>query len=149
MSAEENKEKACRLYEEAFGQRRPEVLDELVNPDFVCYDPDAEGGEVRGLETLKGEVENFHQGFPEDFFWRVEDQVVQGDKVTTRYTLGGTHQGEFFGVAATGRRGEISGINIDRFDESGKVVEEWASYDLLGAMRQLGAIPEPAQEGES
>jgi predicted ester cyclase len=149
MSAEENKEKVRRLYEEAFGQGKPEVLDELVDPDFVCWDPNAEGGAVRGLETLKGEIEYFHQGFPEDFFWRVEDQVVQGDKVTTRYTLGGTHQGEFFGVAATGRRGEVSGINIDRFDESGKVVEEWASYDLLGAMRQLGVIPEPAQEGES
>ncbi len=42
MSAEENKEKARRLYEEAFGQRRPEVLDELVDPDFVCWDPNAE-----------------------------------------------------------------------------------------------------------
>ncbi len=41
---------------------------------------------------------------------------------------------------------EISGINIDRFDESGKAVEEWASYDLLGALRHLGAIPEPGQE---
>ena len=52
-------------------------------------------------------------------------------------------------MAATGRRGEVSGINIDRFDESGKVVEEWASYDLLGAMRQPGTIPEPGQEGGS
>jgi predicted ester cyclase len=132
MAAQDNKEKARRLYEEAFGQGKTEVLD----PNFVCWDPNAEGGEVRGLETVKGEVEYFHQGFPEDFFWRVEDQVVEGDKVTTRYTMGGTHQGEFFGVSATGRRGEISGINIDRFDESGKVVEEWASYDLLGAMRR-------------
>ena len=39
----------------------------------------------------------------------------------------------------------MSGINIDRV-EGGKLVEEWASYDLLGAMRQLGAIPEPGQE---
>jgi hypothetical protein len=93
MSAEENKEKTRRLYEEAFGQGKPEVLDELVDPDFVCLDPDAEGGAVRGLETLKGEIEYFHQGFPEDFFWRVEDQVGEGDKVTTRYTMGGTHQG--------------------------------------------------------
>ncbi len=42
MSAEENKEKARRLYEEAFGQGKPEVLDELVDPDFVCWDPNAE-----------------------------------------------------------------------------------------------------------
>lgn len=53
---------------------------------------------------------------------------------------------EFFGVSATGRRGEVSGINIDRFDESGKMVEEWASYDALGIMRQLGALREPGQE---
>ena len=65
--------------------------------------------------------------------------------MTTRYTIGGTHKGEFFGVPGTGKRIEISGINIDRFDEeSGKMVEEWASYDLLGAMRQMGAISEPA-----
>ena len=36
----------------------------------------------------------------------------------------------------------MSGIQIDRFDESGKMVEEWPEYDLLGAMRQMGAAPE-------
>ncbi len=147
--SEENKQKARRLYEEAFGQGKTEIVDEVLHSNFVCYDPNAEGGEVRGLETIKGEIEYFHNAFPEDFFWRVEEQVAEGDKVTTRYTMGGTHQGEFFGVAATGKRGEISGINVDRFDESGKVVEEWASYDLLGGMRQLGAIPEPGQEEEA
>jgi predicted ester cyclase len=82
------------------------------------------------------------------YFWRVEDQVVEGDKVTTRYTLGGTHQGEFFGVPATGRRGEISGINIDQV-EGGRVVEEWASYGLLGGLRQKGAIPEQQEQAGS
>jgi predicted ester cyclase len=90
---------------EAFGGGKTEVVDEVLDPDFVCYDPNAEGGEVRGLETIKGEIEDFRQAFPEDFFWRVEEQLVEGDKVTTRYTLGGTHQGEFFGVPATGRWG--------------------------------------------
>ncbi len=146
--SEENKEKVRRLYEEAFGQRKPEVIDEVLHSDFVCYDPNAEGGEVRGAQTVKGEIEYFHNAFA-DFFWRVEDQVAEGDKVTTRHTLGGTHQGEFFGVAATGKRVEVSAITIDRFDESGKLVEEWASYDALGIMRQLGAIPEPGQEEAS
>jgi predicted ester cyclase len=72
--------------------------------------------------------------------------VAEGDRVTTRYTLGGTHQGEFFGVPGTGKRIEITGINIDRFDENGKLVEELAEYDLLGAMRRMGAIPEPTQQ---
>jgi steroid delta-isomerase-like uncharacterized protein len=141
-----NKATVRRLYEEAFAEGKTEVVDEVLHSEFVCYDPNAEGGEVRGLETIKGEIEYFHNAFPDDFFWRVEEQLAEGDKVTTRYTMGGTHQGEFFGVPATGRRGEVSGVNIDRFDESGKVVEEWASYDALGIMRQLGAIPEAGQE---
>ena len=142
--SEENKEKVRRLYEEAFGQGKPEVVDEVLHSDFVCYDPNAEGGEVRGAETVKGEIGYFRGAFP-DFFWRVEDQVAEGDKVTTRHTLGGTHQGEFFGVPGTGNRVEVSAITIDRFDESGKMVEEWPEYNLLGAMRQMGAIPEPTQ----
>jgi steroid delta-isomerase-like uncharacterized protein len=142
--SEENKQKVRRFFEEAFGQGKTEVLDELVDPDFVCWDPNSETGEIRGLDTIKGEVGYFHSAFP-DFRWTVEDQVAEGDKVTTRYTLGGTHQGEFFGVPASGRRVEISGINIDRF-EGGKLVEEWASYDLLGGMHQMGAIPESQEQ---
>ena len=141
---EENKEKMRRVFEEAFGEGKVEVIDEVLHSDFVCYDPNSEAGEVRGAETIKGEVGYFHNAFP-DFFWRVEDQVAEGDKVTSRYTFGGTHQGEFFGIAGTGKRIEITGINIDRFDEDGKLIEEWAEYDLLGAMRQLDAIPQTEQ----
>ena len=76
----------------------------------------------------------------------MEDQVAEGDKVVSRYKVSGTHQGEFFGVAGTGNRVEFTGIQIDRFDEeSGRMVEEWPEYDLLAAMRQIGAIPEPTQ----
>ena len=64
----------------------------------------------------------------------------------SRYRVSGTHQGEFFGVGGTGKPVEFTGIQIDRFDEeSGRMVEEWPEYDLLGAMRQIGAIPEPTQ----
>ena len=68
--------------------------------------------------------------------------MAEGDKVVTRYTASGTHRGEFFGVPGTGNRIEMSGIQIDRFDEGGRMVEEWTEYDLLGAMRQMGAVPE-------
>jgi predicted ester cyclase len=143
MSAEENKQKVRRFLEEGFGQGKTEVVDEVLDPDYVCYDPNAEAGEIHGAEPMKGEIGWLRGVFP-DLFWRVEDQTAEGDKVTTRYTFGGTHQGEFMGAAPTGRRVEISGINIDRL-EGGKLVEEWASYDMLGALRQVGAIPEPGQ----
>jgi predicted ester cyclase len=144
MSAEENKEKARRLREEAFGQGKTELVDEVLHPDFVCYDPNSEAGEIRGADTIKGEIEYFRTTVP-DLTYTVEDQVAEGDKVVSRYRVSGTHQGEFFGVAGTGNRVEFTGIQIDRFDESGKVVEEWPEYDLLGAMRKIGAIPEPTQ----
>jgi len=142
-----NKAAVRRLYEEAFAQGKPEVVDEVLDPDFVCYDPNSERGEIRGAETMKGEIDYFRSAFPEDFFWRVEDQLAEGDEVTTRYTFGGIHKGEFFGAPGSGKRIEISGINIDRL-EGGKLVEEWVSYNLLGAMHQAGAIPEAGQEEE-
>jgi predicted ester cyclase len=145
MAAGENKENARRLMEEAFGQGNTGVIDEVLHSDFVCWDPNSESGEIRGAETIKGEIEYFRQAVP-DLTYTVEDQVAEGDRVVTRYTARGTHQGEFFGVAGTGNRVEFTGIQIDRFDESGKMVEEWPEYDLLGAMRQIGAIPDPQQE---
>jgi predicted ester cyclase len=144
MSAEENKAKVRRLMEEAFGQGKPELVDELLDPEFVCYDPNSEAGEVRGADTIKEEIGWFRTALP-DLSYKVEDQIAEGDRVVTRYVLSGTHQGEFFGVAPTGNRVVMSGINIDHFDENGRMVEEWPEYDLLGAMRQLGAVPEPAR----
>jgi steroid delta-isomerase-like uncharacterized protein len=146
--SEENKEKMRRFLEEAFGQGKTEVVDELLHSDFVCYDPNSETGEIRGADTIKGEIEYFHSAVP-DLTYTVEDQVAEGDKVVSRYTVSGTHQGEFFGVPGTGNRIEMTGINIDRFDESGKLIEEWPEYDLLGAMKQIGAIPEAAQQAGS
>ena len=143
--SEENKEKMRRVLEEAFGQGNTSVIDEVLHSNFVCWDPNSESGEIRGADTIKGEIEYFRQAVP-DLTYTVEDQIAEGDKVVSRYTASGTHQGEFFGVPATGKRIEMSGINIDRFDESGKLVEEWPEYDLLGAMKQMGAIPEPGQE---
>jgi len=144
MSAEENKEKMRRVFEEAFGQGRSELVVDLLDPDFVCHDPNSETGEIRGADSIKGEIEYFRNAVP-DLFWRVEDQVAEGDKVTTRYSIGDTHQGEFFGIPGSGKRVEVSGINIDRF-EGGKLVEEWASYDLLGGLRQIGAMPESREQ---
>jgi steroid delta-isomerase-like uncharacterized protein len=143
--SEENKEKARRLMEEAFGQGNTSVIDEVLHSDFVCYDPNSESGEIRGAETIKGEIEYFRNAVP-DLTYTVEDQVVEGDKVVSRWRASGTHQGEFFGVPGSGNRIEMSGIQIDRFDESGKLIEEWPEYDLLGAMKQMGAVSEPGQE---
>ena len=143
--SEENKEKMRRVLEEAFGQGKVEVMDEVLHAEFVCWDPNSETGEIRGADTIKGEIEYFRNAVP-DLTYKVEDQIAEGNEVVSRWKASGTHQGEFFGVAGSGKRIEMSGIQIDRFDESGKLVEEWPEYDLLGAMQQIGAVSESGQE---
>ncbi len=135
-----------RLYQEAYGEGKVKVVDEVLDPDFVCYDPNSESGEVRAAEIVKGEIEYFRNA---GLTFTVEDQIAKGDKVVTRWTAAGTHQGEFFGVAPTDKRIEMTEISIERFDESGKLVEEWPEYNLLGALRQIGATPEPEQAQEA
>jgi steroid delta-isomerase-like uncharacterized protein len=142
MTAQENKAQARRLFEEGFSQGKVDVVDEVLDPNFVCYDPNSESGEVRGADTIKGEIEYFRNAVP-DLTYTIEDQIAEDDKVVTRYTVSGTHQGEFFGVAPTDKPIRMTGMSIDRF-EDGKMVEEWPEYDLLGVMRQLGAVPAPS-----
>jgi hypothetical protein len=63
--SEENKAKVRQFLEEAFGQGKPELVDDLLDADFVCHDPNSETGEIRGAETVKGEVGYFHNAFPD------------------------------------------------------------------------------------
>jgi serine phosphatase RsbU (regulator of sigma subunit) len=89
----------------------------------------------RGPEDVKHFVGEFRSAFP-DLRLIVEDQLAEGDKVVSRGTIRGTHQGEFRGMASTGEEMEIPGMAVFRFSEEGKVVESWDSYDQLTLMRQ-------------
>jgi steroid delta-isomerase-like uncharacterized protein len=70
----------------------------------------------------------------------IEDQVAEGDKVVTRWTATGTHKGELMGIPPSGKKVRVTGIAIDRL-EDGKIVESWSSFDQLGMLQQIGAIP--------
>ncbi len=70
----------------------------------------------------------------------VDDQVAEGDKVASRWTGRGTHDGQLMGIAPTGRRVTVPGVTVSRL-ENGKVVEEWTNWDTLGMLRQIGAVP--------
>jgi len=93
------------------------------------------------LEDKKRYVSDALSAFP-DAQVTVEDMIAEGDKVVTRYTIRGTHQGETedFGPP-TGKQVELKGITIHRF-EDGQIVEEWEAYDNLSMLKQLGLAPE-------
>jgi steroid delta-isomerase-like uncharacterized protein len=114
-------------------------LDALVAPDVVHHDP-YDPHAADGLEGLKRSIEANRAAFP-DMTITVEDQVAEGDRVATRWLATMTHSGDMGGAKATGKRVEMRGITIERF-ENGKVVESWRSMDTLALLRQIGAIPE-------
>jgi predicted ester cyclase len=63
--------------------------------------------------------------------------------VATRWTITGTHRGDFQGVPPTGRPVTMAGVDISRFVD-GRIAEHWAQFDVLGVLQQIGAIPAPA-----
>ncbi len=64
------------------------------------------------------------------------DQVAEGDKVATRYRLGGTHTGEFFGIPASGNTAFLTATAIDRI-AGGQIVERWSEFDFGAFLQQL------------
>jgi predicted ester cyclase len=83
----------------------------------------------------------FRAAFP-DLHGTIEDQIAEGDKVVSRMTYRGTHQGELMGIPPTGKQVTMSFIGIHRIT-AGKVAEGWVNFDALGMMQQLGVIPSP------
>ena len=98
-------------------------------------------GQGAGVEGLKDVLRGMRAGFP-DMHWSVEEQVVEGEKVVTRFEWTGTHRGNFLGVPATGRSVKVWGMVIDRFQD-GKIKDTRIIMDTLGLMMQIGAIPSP------
>jgi steroid delta-isomerase-like uncharacterized protein len=132
--SEENKALARRSWE---APNNPDVIDEVYAPDMVWHDP---GLEIRGTQEAKQFVAGYKSAFP-DLAVTVEDEIAEGDKVVSRWTIRGTHQGETEDYGpATGKQMELKGISISRIQD-GKIVEEWNSYDNLGVLQQLGLAP--------
>jgi steroid delta-isomerase-like uncharacterized protein len=146
MSAQENKALARRWVEGLFNEGNLAVADEILSPDFVLHAP-FEPRELRGREAVKQFISAYRQAFP-DGHTTIEEQIAEGDKAVNRWRVRATHQGEFQGIAASGKRVEVTGIDIVRVAE-GKLAEGWVELDGLGWLQQMGAIPAPGQSEEA
>jgi steroid delta-isomerase-like uncharacterized protein len=146
VSAEENKALVRRSFEEVFNQGNLDAIEEIFASDYVLHDPTSPE-EIRGIEGMRQYVSMYRTAFP-DLQQTIEDQIAEGEKVATRLTGRGTHQGELMGFPPTGNRVEAVGIVINRIS-GGKIAESWANYDALGMMQQIGAVPEPGQSEEA
>ena len=140
MAREDLKAVVRRELEEMYGAGNLEVADEIIAADYVGHDP-ALPEPIRGPAGVKAAVSGYRAAFP-DLRLTIEAQIGEGEILVTRWTAKGTHQGELFGIAATGKQATVTGISIDRFSE-GKIAEDWTNWDTLGLLQQLGAVPAP------
>lgn len=143
-STEQNQAIARRSFEEAYNRGNLRILDELYVPDFVGHPP--VGEDIHGPAAVKEVIVMFRTAFP-DFQFVIEDMIAAGDMVVTRATISGSHEGEFQGIAPTGRRMRITGIVIDRIVD-GRKAEAWGVWDIHGMVRQIGAGDVPNQTGK-
>ena len=133
MSTEANKE-IVRRYQEAYNNEDYDALDEIVAADVST--PNMISSMPRGLEGAKLVHQKTVLGMP-DYHTTIEDLIAEGDKVVARVSMTGTHTGNFYGIPATGRKVNLTGIFVVRI-ENGKIVEHWGEENGSEVLRQLG-----------
>lgn len=139
MNLEQNKAIVRGYLNEIVNNGNMAAFDQYLSEDVVF-------NEVRGFrEQHPARMQATLGAFP-DFHLIIRDQIAEGDKVVTRVTFHGTHQGQFNGIAATGRQVTWSGMAMDRI-ANGKVVEMWHVQSTAGLLQQIGAaVPMPPRK---
>jgi len=138
MATADNKMVIHRFYEEVMCQGRIEILDEVMDENFVDHG-EAFFGSPRGRETLKQGIAMTH-GILAGLTVTLEEIIAEGDMVGVRGVMRCTHGGTFVGVAPTGNELTWTGNAMFRLSE-GKIVERWFNSDSISIIRQLGSAP--------
>jgi len=133
MSIEENKN-IVRRYQEAYNNCNFDVLAEIVAAEVLT--PNIISGMPPGLEGAIAVHQKTLLGMP-DYHTTIEDLIAEGDKVVARVTMTGTHTGNFYGIAPTGRQVNLTAIYIVRIAD-GRIVEHWGEENGIAVLRQLG-----------
>jgi len=139
MSAiqEENKE-LVRRYLHAFNERDRDTMSELLAEDVVEHGIHRE---LHGFDEIMEFLQAHFETFP-DYSGTTEAMTAEDDLVTVRYTVRGTHTGEYRDVEPTGHTVEWTGIAIYRVDD-GEIAEIWIEEDRLGLLEQLEVVDPP------
>ena len=126
-----------RNTEEVQGRGDYELYDQLFADDFVDHTPQPgrtpdKAGALELYKVLRAAFPDFHAVI----HW----QAAEGNLVTTYKTYHGTHEGEFFGIAPTGRAIQFETVDAMRVVD-GRITEHWGVANLYSLMEQLGAGP--------
>jgi steroid delta-isomerase-like uncharacterized protein len=133
-----NEQLVRRLYADVINPGRMDALRDFVADDFV-------GPAGTGPASFAASIETLRAGFP-DLSYTLEDIVAADDRVAVRWTVRGTHTGQFRSFAPTGKTFANAGFAIFRIAD-GKIVHAWVQTDRLAFLQALGAIPDDPRFG--
>lgn len=146
MSTEENKNIVLRQwYRELWDNWNLSTVDELFTSDYLLHLPGSPGPMNR--DATKQVVKMFSAAFP-DLQHTVDEMIAEGNTVAARWTVRGTHRGDFQGIAPTGNQVTVSGTTVHHLAD-GKIVETWLAFDTIDLLQQLGTVPRLAMDAES
>ncbi len=125
-----------RYYEDVVNTGNVSRLAEFISPTYVEVHDNTR--QRVGLEGAKEHVLGVRETYP-DLHLTVEQQIAEGEWVATRVTARGTHKGVWLGMRPTGKKVEISAVNLDRVVD-GRIVEHGGAANLLEPLLKIGAI---------
>lgn len=110
------------------------VADEILTHEFIFHPPNDTESQ-HGLERHK-QFLVWHHGVAPDQQYIIEDVVADSSRAAVRWSLRGTHRGEFLGIPPTGRQFALTGIDYFQLTDD-KIAEFWRSFDIRALIQQL------------
>ena len=139
LSDQEQLEKDIAMYEDTWMRflkgDTSLVSEERFQKDVVVVTAQ---GDLVGIEACKNHYMNFLNGFS-DIEFTIPEVIGQGNRLVKHWNFKGTHDGNFFGIPATGSKVNLSGTTLILM-EDGKIKQEQDFFDNLDFYRQLGLM---------
>jgi steroid delta-isomerase-like uncharacterized protein len=143
MPEDENRRLFQRYFDETNADNL-DVLDEIFAADYLHHDPaNPDPRPVVGPQGVRDHLVSLKAAFP-DLKFEVDDMVAEGEDIVVRWTARGTNTGDYFGMPATNRPIEITGMN-SWTTRDGQAIEGWVNRDDMLMMQQLGVVPAPGE----
>ena len=137
--SEDNEQVVRRGIDELWNGGRTEIIPEITGPGYVRHDA-ALPHPTNGPRELEQSVHLYRNAFP-DLNIEIIEMHSTGDVVVVRWRATGTHRGDLMGIAPTGKRVDVTGLNLHRVS-GGKMTDEIAEWDQVEMLRNLGVLPE-------
>ena len=139
----DNKQIVMRFIEQCWNEGNTNMVGENLAENVRIHDP-VFPSLTSGANNMRTHIETTRRAFP-DIKFHIDDTIAERNEVVIHWTARGTHKGDFLGMHPTNRKATVTGTSIYRL-ENGKIVEQWAHWNLMTMMEQLGMQSAPQQQ---